>query len=78
MNNPYWGMSLQQRNEYELGPLGKKHNAKWDGLGVRASKEVRKWEEILLDYNPDDRTAETKRVLEQRAKERKAKRMRRN
>ena len=42
MNNPYWGMSPQQRNEYELGPQGKKHNAKWDGLGVRASKEIRK------------------------------------
>ena len=27
VNNPYWGMSPQQRNEYELGPQGKKHNA---------------------------------------------------
>ena len=78
INNPYWGMSPQQRSEYELGPHGKKHNAEWDGLGVRASKEIRKWEEILLDYNSDERTAETKCVLEQRAKEREAKRRRRN
>ena len=65
-------------SEYELGPHGKKHNAEWDGLGVRASKEIRKWDEILLDYNPDERTAEAKRVLEQRAKQRKAKRRRKD
>ena len=75
-NNPYWGMSPRQRNEYELGPRGKKHNAVWDGLGIRASKEIRKGDEILLDYKHDDRTAATERELKKRGKERKAKRRR--
>ena len=76
INNPYWGMFPWQRNEYELGPGGKKHNAMWDGLGIRASKEIRKGDEILLDYKPDDRTAATERELEKRAREIKAKRKR--
>ena len=58
-NNPYWGMSPQQRNEYELGPRGRKHNAEWDGLGIRASKEIRKGDAILLDYKPE--TAQRRR-----------------
>ena len=48
----------------------------WDGLGIRASKEIRKGDEILLDYKPDDRTAATERELEKRAREIKAKRKR--
>ena len=48
----------------------------WDGLGIRASKEIRKGDEILLDYKHDDRTAATKRELKKRAKGRKAKRRR--
>ena len=48
----------------------------WDGLGIRASKEILKGDEILLDYKHDDRTAATERELEKRAKERKAKRKR--
>ena len=75
-NNPYWGMSPRRRNEYELGPRGKKHNAVWDGLGIRASKEIRKGDEILLDYKHEDRTAVTERELKKKAKERKAKRRR--
>ena len=67
-------MSPERRNKYKLKLLGKKHNARWDGLGIRASKEIRKGDEIYLNYNPNERTAETKHVLEQRAKERKAKR----
>ena len=40
LNNPYWGMSPERRNEYELELLGKKHNAKWEGLAVRSAKEI--------------------------------------
>ena len=73
LNNPYWGMSPGRRNEYELELLGKKHNAKWEGLAVRSVKEIWMGEEILLNYCPEEQTPETKRLLKNRAEEKKAK-----
>ena len=67
INCPYWGMSKEERATYEQSGAGKNHNAVWDGLIIRATREIRPEEEILLDYTPDDQTAETRAVLAQRA-----------
>ena len=70
LNNPYYGMSVERRNAYELEWAGKKHNAEFDGLRVRASSIIRKGDEILLDYSGWDRTPETQAELDKQQRER--------
>ena len=69
MNCPHWGILPEKRNQYECGFTGKRHNATWDGLAIKSTRVIRMGEEILLDYRPEDRTLETKRLVEQRLKE---------
>lgn len=68
LNCPYWGFSVQDRSRYELYPSAKKHNYVFDGLQRRASLEIQRDEDILLDYSPEDRTHKTAMILEGRKK----------
>ena len=64
-------MSVEARGEYERNNCTKKHNARFEGFQILACSEIRKGEEILIDYHPGDQTAETKKILEDRRKTKK-------
>ena len=72
MNNLYLGMTREERGKYKLG-CGRRHNAEWDGLAIRATREIWMGKEVLLDYRPKERTLATKRLLAQRVKKKNAK-----
>ena len=61
-------MSAEARGEYERNSRTKKHNARFEGFQILACSEIRKGEEILINYHHGDQTAETKKILEDRRK----------